>query len=62
MLQPSRRTLWTGSSVMLAAAAFVSTLVLVEESAKDKLDGAQPFLAFQAAIDSLVKTEVALKN
>ena len=30
MSQPSRRTLWTGSSVMLAAAAFVSTLVLVE--------------------------------
>ena len=28
--QPSRRTLWTGSSVALAAAAFVSTLVLVE--------------------------------
>ena len=30
MSQPSRRTLWTGSSVALAAAAFVSTLVLVE--------------------------------
>ena len=30
MSQPSRRTLWTGSSVTLAAAAFVSTLVLVE--------------------------------
>ena len=30
MSQPSRRTLWTGSSIMLAAAAFVSTLVLVE--------------------------------
>lgn len=28
--QPSRRTLWTGSSLALAAAAFVSTLVLVE--------------------------------
>ena len=27
---PSRRTLWTGSSFALAAAAFVSTLVLVE--------------------------------
>ena len=30
MSQPSRRTLWTGSSFALAAAAFVSTLVLVE--------------------------------
>ena len=30
MSQPSRRSLWTGSSVALAAAAFVSTLVLVE--------------------------------
>ena len=30
MSQPSRRTLWTGSSIALAAAAFVSTLVLVE--------------------------------
>jgi lipoprotein-anchoring transpeptidase ErfK/SrfK len=30
MPQPSRRTLWTGSSIALAAAAFVSTLVLVE--------------------------------
>ena len=30
MSQPSRRTLWTGSSIMLAAAAFVSTLVLIE--------------------------------
>jgi hypothetical protein len=30
MPQPSRRTLWTGSSLTLAAAAFVSTLVLVE--------------------------------
>ena len=30
MSQPSRRTLWTGSSLVLAAAAFVSTLVLVE--------------------------------
>ena len=30
MSQPSRRTLWTGSSLALAAAAFVSTLVLVE--------------------------------
>ena len=30
MPQPSRRTLWTGSSLALAAAAFVSTLVLVE--------------------------------
>ena len=28
--QPSRRTLWTGSSLALAAAAFVATLVLVE--------------------------------
>ena len=30
MSQPSRRTLWTGSSIVLAASAFVSTLVLVE--------------------------------
>ena len=30
MSQQSRRTLWTGSSFALAAAAFVSTLVLVE--------------------------------
>lgn len=30
MSQPSRRTLWTGSSIALAAAAFVSTLVLIE--------------------------------
>jgi lipoprotein-anchoring transpeptidase ErfK/SrfK len=30
MPQPSRRTLWTGSSIALAAAAFVSTLVLIE--------------------------------
>ena len=30
MSQPSRRTLWTGSSLVLAAAAFVSTLVLIE--------------------------------
>ena len=30
MSQPSRRTLWTGSSISLAAAAFVSMLVLVE--------------------------------
>lgn len=30
MSQPSRHTLWTGSSLALAAAAFVSTLVLVE--------------------------------
>ena len=30
MSQPSRRTLWTGSSFALAAAAFVATLVLVE--------------------------------
>ena len=30
MSQPSRRTLWTGSSLALAAAAFVSTLVLIE--------------------------------
>ena len=30
MSQPSRRTLWTGSSIVLAAAAFVSTLVLIE--------------------------------
>lgn len=30
MSQPSRTTLWTGSSLMLAAAAFVSTLVLIE--------------------------------
>jgi protein-disulfide isomerase len=42
------------------------TFVLAR-SAKDKLDGvrivgAQPFSAFQAAIDGLLKTEVALKN
>jgi protein-disulfide isomerase len=42
------------------------TFVLAK-SAKDKLDGvrivgAQPFSAFQAAIDSLLKTEVAMKN
>jgi protein-disulfide isomerase len=42
------------------------TFVLAK-SAKDKLDGvrlvgAQPFSAFQAAIDGLLKTEVALKN
>jgi protein-disulfide isomerase len=42
------------------------TFVLAK-SAKDKLDGvrivgAQPFAAFQAAIDNLLKTEVALKN
>ena len=30
MRQTSRRTLWTGSSVALAAAAFLSTLVLIE--------------------------------
>ena len=30
MSQTSRRTLWTGSSVALAAAAFLSTLVLIE--------------------------------
>lgn len=42
------------------------TFVLAK-SAKDKLDGvrivgAQPFAAFQSAIDSLLKTEVAMKN
>jgi protein-disulfide isomerase len=42
------------------------TFVLAK-SAKDKLDGvrivgAQPFAAFQAAIDGLLKTEVAMKN
>jgi protein-disulfide isomerase len=42
------------------------TFVLAK-SAKDKLNGvrlvgAQPFSAFQAAIDGLLKTEVALKN
>ncbi len=42
------------------------TFVLAK-SAKDKLDGirmigAQPFSAFQSAIDRLLKTEVALKN
>jgi protein-disulfide isomerase len=42
------------------------TFVLAK-SGKDKLDGvrivgAQPFLAFQAAIEGLLKTEVALKN
>jgi protein-disulfide isomerase len=42
------------------------TFVLAK-SAKDKLDGvrivgAQPFAAFQAAIEGLLKTEVALKN
>ena len=42
------------------------TFVLAK-SAKDKLDGvrlvgAQPFATFQAAIDGLLKTEVALKN
>jgi protein-disulfide isomerase len=42
------------------------TFVLAK-SAKDKLEGvrivgAQPFSAFQAAIDGLLKTEVALKN
>jgi protein-disulfide isomerase len=42
------------------------TFVLAK-SAKDKLDGvrivgAQPFSAFQAAIEGLLKTEVALKN
>jgi protein-disulfide isomerase len=42
------------------------TFVLAK-SAKDKLDGvrivgAQPFAAFQSAIDGLLKTEVALKN
>jgi protein-disulfide isomerase len=42
------------------------TFVLAK-SAKDKLDGvrivgAQPFSAFQAAIEDLLKTEVALKN
>ena len=30
MSHPSRRTLWTGSSLALAAAAFVSTLVMIE--------------------------------
>jgi protein-disulfide isomerase len=42
------------------------TFVLAK-SAKDKLDGvrivgAQPFATFQAAIDGLLKTEVAMKN
>jgi protein-disulfide isomerase len=42
------------------------TFVLAK-SAKDKLDGvrivgAQPFAAFQAAIEGLLKTEVAMKN
>jgi predicted DsbA family dithiol-disulfide isomerase len=42
------------------------TFVLAKSS-KDKLDGirmtgAQPFSAFQSAIDRLLKTEVALKN
>lgn len=42
------------------------TFVLAK-SAKDKLDGvriigAQPFSAFQAAIDGLLRTEVAMKN
>jgi protein-disulfide isomerase len=42
------------------------TFVLAKSS-KDKLDGirivgAQPFVAFQAAIESFLKTEVALKN
>jgi protein-disulfide isomerase len=42
------------------------TFVLAK-SAKDKLDGirmigAQPFAAFQSAIDRLLKTEVAVKN
>jgi protein-disulfide isomerase len=42
------------------------TFVLAK-SAKDRLDGvrivgAQPFSAFQAAIDGLLKTEVAMKN
>jgi predicted DsbA family dithiol-disulfide isomerase len=42
------------------------TFVLAK-SAKDKPDGvrivgAQPFSAFQAAIEGLLKTEVALKN
>jgi hypothetical protein len=37
------------------------------KNAKDKLDGvrivgAQPFAAFQAAIEGLLKTEVAMKN
>jgi protein-disulfide isomerase len=42
------------------------TFVLAKSS-KDKLDGirivgAQPYVAFQAAIESFLKTEVALKN
>jgi predicted DsbA family dithiol-disulfide isomerase len=42
------------------------TFVLAK-SAKDELDGvrivgAQPFLALQAAIDDLLKTEVAMKK
>lgn len=40
---------------------------VLAKSAKDKLDGvrivgAQPFAAFQAAIDGLLKTEVTLKK
>lgn len=30
MPQPSRRTLWTGTSIALAAAAFITTLVLIQ--------------------------------
>lgn len=41
MSQPSRRTLWTGSSMALAAAAFVSTLVLAE-GLPSRTDAAAP--------------------
>ncbi len=44
----------------------IDSVVSQPKSAKDKLDGvrivgAQPFAAFQAAIEGLLKTEVAMR-
>jgi predicted DsbA family dithiol-disulfide isomerase len=55
-----------GSEAATLQISGTPTFVLAK-TAKEKLEGvrivgAQPFSAFQAAIDGLLKTEVALKN
>ena len=52
MRQTSRRTLWTGSSVALAAAAFLSTLVLIE-GLPSRGDAAAPAVA-RSAVQRIV--------
>ena len=58
--QPSRRTLWTGSSFALAAAAFVSTLVLVE-GLPSRGDAAAPATQRIALADPKVEAAPAAK-